>query len=147
MIVFFFFQAEDGIRDDLVTGVQTCALPICEPPLITLLNEERSYWLKSGCCMIAINMVGTPPSMVQRSLLITCKALSGSKAMRGCSVAPAPSAARIPNTQPPAWKKGMAVQRWSSQVMPQQRAKMAPLLRIARCDWTAPLGKPVVPEV
>src|SRR5207244_6738473 len=24
------FQAEDGIRDDLVTGVQTCALPICE---------------------------------------------------------------------------------------------------------------------
>src|SRR5438552_14460390 len=27
--VCFFFQAEDGIRDDLVTGVQTCALPIC----------------------------------------------------------------------------------------------------------------------
>src|SRR5258708_29531521 len=26
--MFFFFQAEDGIRDDLVTGVQTCALPI-----------------------------------------------------------------------------------------------------------------------
>src|SRR2546425_9066888 len=28
LIVFFFFQAEDGIRDKLVTGVQTCALPI-----------------------------------------------------------------------------------------------------------------------
>src|SRR5256714_7505439 len=27
---FFFFQAEDGIRDKLVTGVQTCALPIWE---------------------------------------------------------------------------------------------------------------------
>src|SRR5256886_7431628 len=26
---FFFFQAEDGIRDLTVTGVQTCALPIC----------------------------------------------------------------------------------------------------------------------
>ena len=26
--IFFFFQAEDGIRDRLVTGVQTCALPI-----------------------------------------------------------------------------------------------------------------------
>src|SRR5207244_9751186 len=25
---YFFFQAEDGIRDDLVNGVQTCALPI-----------------------------------------------------------------------------------------------------------------------
>src|SRR6266498_4270949 len=32
VIVFngFFFQAEDGIRDADVTGVQTCALPICE---------------------------------------------------------------------------------------------------------------------
>src|SRR6266850_2343506 len=34
---FFFFQAEDGIRDYKVTGVQTCALPICRssgpPPL------------------------------------------------------------------------------------------------------------------
>src|SRR5437762_4127522 len=27
-LVFFFFQAEDGIRDTSVTGVQTCALPI-----------------------------------------------------------------------------------------------------------------------
>ena len=27
--VCFFFQAEDGIRDIGVTGVQTCALPIC----------------------------------------------------------------------------------------------------------------------
>src|SRR2546430_9923171 len=28
-VLFFFFQAEDGIRDLTVTGVQTCALPIC----------------------------------------------------------------------------------------------------------------------
>src|SRR2546425_8920105 len=41
---FFFFQAEDGIRDKLVTGVQTCALPIsrhdalrqASPPLADL---------------------------------------------------------------------------------------------------------------
>src|SRR2546427_5018347 len=30
-LLFFFFQAEDGIRDLTVTGVQTCALPICCP--------------------------------------------------------------------------------------------------------------------
>src|SRR5207244_7355509 len=30
LTVTFFFQAEDGIRDDLVTGVQTCALPISD---------------------------------------------------------------------------------------------------------------------
>src|SRR2546426_2132817 len=32
-MLFFFFQAEDGIRDYKVTGVQTCALPICSLPL------------------------------------------------------------------------------------------------------------------
>src|SRR6266850_5853290 len=31
LFFFFFFQAEDGIRDYKVTGVQTCALPICPP--------------------------------------------------------------------------------------------------------------------
>src|SRR5688500_20199910 len=29
LVIIFFFQAEDGIRDYKVTGVQTCALPIC----------------------------------------------------------------------------------------------------------------------
>src|SRR5260370_17062581 len=31
-VYFFFFQAEDGIRDSSVTGVQTCALPIFPEP-------------------------------------------------------------------------------------------------------------------
>src|SRR6266852_3459457 len=34
---FFFFQAEDGIRDATVTGVQTCALPICPWLLLALV--------------------------------------------------------------------------------------------------------------
>src|SRR5258708_8142841 len=38
--VLFFFQAEDGIRDDLVTGVQTCAPPIF-PFLSRRLRRER----------------------------------------------------------------------------------------------------------
>src|SRR5699024_11865996 len=33
-LFFFFFQAEDGIRDRNVTGVQTCALPILGKPVI-----------------------------------------------------------------------------------------------------------------
>src|SRR5574344_2556199 len=38
---FFFFQAEDGIRDDLVTGVQTCALPIyVEGKPVRLLHSK-----------------------------------------------------------------------------------------------------------
>src|SRR5207237_4163677 len=34
-VCFFFFQAEDGIRDSSVTGVQTCALPISRPATIS----------------------------------------------------------------------------------------------------------------
>src|SRR5437762_4716461 len=37
----FFFQAEDGIRDTSVTGVQTCALPICPSLEIVQLRELR----------------------------------------------------------------------------------------------------------
>src|SRR5205823_7586405 len=37
----FVFQAEDGIRDKLVTGVQTCALPIC-----FRTNPENAQWVQ-----------------------------------------------------------------------------------------------------
>src|SRR5262249_59057465 len=36
-ICFFFFQAEDGIRDWSVTGVQTCALPISHKTVIHMM--------------------------------------------------------------------------------------------------------------
>src|SRR5690606_40197105 len=36
---YFFFQAEDGIRDFHVTGVQTCALPILEEGQISLKDS------------------------------------------------------------------------------------------------------------
>src|SRR5437764_10364572 len=42
LLLFFFFQAEDGIRDTSVTGVQTCALPILlfeAPVAIQLLGH------------------------------------------------------------------------------------------------------------
>src|SRR2546426_12231703 len=42
-LFFFFFQAEDGIRDYKVTGVQTCALPIS--PLAARSRAER--WVVS----------------------------------------------------------------------------------------------------
>src|SRR5438105_6107353 len=42
VIFFFFFQAEDGIRDPLVTGVQTCALPIFERVADQVLADNLS---------------------------------------------------------------------------------------------------------
>src|SRR5947208_15565816 len=43
----FFFQAEDGIRDDLVTGVQTCALPI-------LPSDFPLMGVQQGCKTVMI---------------------------------------------------------------------------------------------
>src|SRR6266487_656641 len=42
LLFFFFFQAEDGIRDGRVTGVQTCALPISKSidPLALVLASH-----------------------------------------------------------------------------------------------------------
>src|SRR2546429_6990369 len=45
MVCFFFFQAEDGIRDVAVTGVQTCALPISPAGAIISNIDELSHWL------------------------------------------------------------------------------------------------------
>ena len=49
----FFFQAEDGIRDHCVTGVQTCALPISHQTIERILigfnfNKKHKPWTLSG---------------------------------------------------------------------------------------------------
>src|SRR5687767_2883123 len=61
--LFFFFQAEDGIRDKLVTGVQTCALPIF---------GVRGFLISCATCLAISRQA---PS---RSLLAKAAALSSS---------------------------------------------------------------------
>src|SRR5262249_59348058 len=51
LCIFFFFQAEDGIRDWSVTGVQTCALPISLPPeadRAVRFGGQRKIFARSG---------------------------------------------------------------------------------------------------
>src|SRR2546430_9929836 len=48
LTLIFFFQAEDGIRDLTVTGVQTCALPIL-PPAMKLKTLIPLIILKKPC--------------------------------------------------------------------------------------------------
>src|SRR5699024_11933979 len=63
--IVFFFQAEDGIRDRNVTGVQTCALPIfrrtspCPPPW----REERPPSPSCGMCRARPGRRRRPPEM------------------------------------------------------------------------------------
>ena len=49
MLCVFFFQAEDGIRGRLVTGVQTCALPI----------YFKESWIFSTTCQLCGGRVAT----------------------------------------------------------------------------------------
>src|SRR6266536_5406097 len=55
LFLFFFFQAEDGIRYPLVTGVQTCALPICprlgntgRAPDLAMLQQLVVHAVRAG---------------------------------------------------------------------------------------------------
>src|SRR3989454_5472030 len=48
LIIFFFFQAEDGIRDYKVTGVQTCALPIWKPSHGSSVEHGTTIGGRSG---------------------------------------------------------------------------------------------------
>ena len=63
---FFFFQAEDGIRDTSVTGVQTCALPISCPnsganagALINTSNSSRKGELAKSCSVACSKSLST----------------------------------------------------------------------------------------
>src|SRR5258708_22828292 len=55
---FFFFQAEDGIRDDLVTGVQTCALPILEIKALDHSPAEETSAIKPSVNSVAGKTAG-----------------------------------------------------------------------------------------
>src|SRR2546429_6092436 len=59
LLHYFFFQAEDGIRDVAVTGVQTCALPISVKEYLAVLetNHHTPYFLKLHHRDVAHTMV------------------------------------------------------------------------------------------
>src|SRR2546430_13417379 len=67
-VFFFFFQAEDGIRDLTVTGVQTCALPISE--LIDPISEKVER-------LPTIRIVHHRAGVVECQRLIDCDVLAG----------------------------------------------------------------------
>src|SRR2546421_3820003 len=62
----FFFQAEDGIRDLIVTGVQTCALPISDDANALM----RAIGLRPSCWAFAalITRTAAPPSLMPEAL-------------------------------------------------------------------------------
>src|SRR6266511_4649161 len=64
-LTFFFFQAEDGIRDFHVTGVQTCALPISPHATVTFPEGEVELLLRRrGRAVLLTVLALTRPSRV-----------------------------------------------------------------------------------
>src|SRR5207247_8048926 len=63
----FFFQAEDGIRDPLVTGVQTCALPISRFGSL-YAHQERAFRALS-CGRNVVVTTGTGSGKTEAFLL------------------------------------------------------------------------------
>src|SRR5690625_1446079 len=64
MFSFFFFQAEDGIRDGHVTGVQTCALPICSVSFRhrkAPAREGAGFLLAAACTLGPAAALAAPP--------------------------------------------------------------------------------------
>src|SRR5438034_11203289 len=53
-LFFFFFQAEDGIRDHCVTVVQTCALPISLPLPAALAAQTGQFLVRLGRDTLAV---------------------------------------------------------------------------------------------
>src|SRR2546430_12217625 len=80
---FFFFQAEDGIRDLTVTGVQTCALPIL-----------MSCSVRFGARSVSVRNGVAPREKVMRSFSIMCTNTTGSQVSWRTSRAPRWSADR-----------------------------------------------------
>src|SRR6266568_3169912 len=84
--VFFFFQAEDGIRDGTVTGVQTCALPIFEEHKIDLVvmgSRGRSYFERM--------LLGSVTERMLRKLhvpILTVSHLDPNKELHGLGAVP-----------------------------------------------------------
>src|SRR3712207_4552913 len=64
---FFFFQAEDGIRDIGVTGVQTCALPILPKHIVTI-EDPIEYLHTDDKSIINQREVGTDTASYSRAL-------------------------------------------------------------------------------
>src|SRR6476661_11246875 len=69
-VFFFFFQAEDGIRDSSVTGVQTCALPICTAFAWESLIDEAVFILGPPLATIVALQIAPSAALILATTLL-----------------------------------------------------------------------------
>src|SRR5699024_12090557 len=108
--LFFFFQAEDGIRDRNVTGVQTCALPILRSALDWFREQDDDYMvLRTGrslvLCLIEQRRVQEAQELLIESLVLARKlgATTDAQALPRLGGAPRAESGRVPRRRPAVW--------------------------------------------
>src|SRR5690606_32786766 len=87
--IYFFFQAEDGIRDFHVTGVQTCALPILIAEQLTHNAGGFFYW--PSCCYFRARLFSSPmfhKFFIKKSILMLSAVAAGLGANAKVAVGP-----------------------------------------------------------
>src|SRR5260370_20343965 len=82
-LIVFFFQAEDGIRDSSVTGVQTCALP----PNPTVATKTPS---QSTCLAVALRLSGIRRSEIAITAAASGILMKNAQRQEACSISQPP---------------------------------------------------------
>src|SRR5690606_31160377 len=118
---FFFFQAEDGIRDFHVTGVQTCALPICAASSARICLLPLS---KTPACWMPVRFVDRAVGRAAPA-----EFNSALRQARRCNARAGPRAAWRPGCQPP-----------RGSVVPMARIERATSPLPRECSTTEPHG-------
>ncbi len=130
------------------------------PPPPTVASEEVSYFEKAGLSSMSQLWVGTPTKAVTRSASISRSAVSGSHRCIMTSFIFMPKHESITGTHPVTWNSGTIRMKHGANPPPPSGSRplravwTVALAQKAMSDWvtarcvdTAPLGKPVVPEV
>src|SRR5438034_2994680 len=133
-VFFFFFQAEDGIRDHCVTGVQTCALPILSPPSIEIevgqsaqlaatprdrnghpLSGRPVAWATSDAAVATVDGAGRVTGVTAGSATITATSEGvGGTAAVTVTAPPPPSGSCLDQTGPSLTLSGLQTSAFSN---------------------------------
>ncbi len=103
--------------------------------------------MASGCCTRATYIVGTPSITVTLSRWSTSRALVGSKRGISVIVPPAAMVEFIPTVWPNEWNSGRPPKTTSSGVKSIMLTQISALRAMFAWVSSAPLGRPVVPDV
>src|SRR5438094_8510410 len=108
---FFFFQAEDGIRDRTVTGVQTCALPISfaettRSVLLVVSANVLVFWLLASAAAHGRISLGEAVVYVQSAIGVSMIAFGGFSWALDGAAAPVAAVLRLEPAMRPAGAPG-----------------------------------------